>query len=1312
MTSNTTIRFTYVRILYFNFILLFYASSVFSASRIYVNQNSSAGNNDGSSWTNAYLNLQDALDAAVVNDSIWVAMGTYIPTESPNGSTSDTKDRAFHWDKDLAIYGGFIGDETALSQRDWKFNKTILSGALGGVNTNRSYHVAITARLTRASILDGFSVLLGQANGSGTILYSSLSFDKISGGGMYNNESSPTLTNMIFTQNTAELGGGILNRRSSPFIAYATFITNTAVLDGLGGGLYNFDNSSPIVANSLFINNHAGIGGGMNNALGANPIISNTTFFVNTATSRGGGIDNLQSDPVITNCIFSENRENGSVAIDGADINVLGSTPIVTYSLTQSFIGGSGSLSTLAAMFENTSDLIGPDNTWGTLDDGLQLTRCSPARNGGTNSGIQGGILVDMVDSIRIRETGVDMGPYEYDPEGKVFEVYYVSTAGNNANDGTTWATAFGELQFALDEACTRDTIWVMNGVYTPTESPDGSTTNVRDRAFHWNKDLVVYGGFNGTEVSLEQRDLDANQTILSGNLGVENSHHVVVIANLNARSIFDGFIIQDGIADGILSLTYSGHLYIRRLGGGMYVRNSYLQFANLALLNNTAGEGGGLYLETPQNIEFNVNLDHMVFNGNHAVSGGGAHINSTNTTISHSSFINNNVSTQFGTADGGGIYIENSSSSISNCNFNGNTATGQTARGGGLSISSFNFWQDSVSLYDVIIDSNSAKNGGGISNIAMNLLIEASELSNNNAEAGGAIYSNQSNNSIVNNSDIHDNTANNGAGIYLEAGTIHLLDVILRQNIAGFNGGGLYSTSNANPQITATTFLENEALNGGGAFSNSSSMTIIDSRFDANSAMKDGGGIYGAQSANTIRKSEFNSNTAINYGGGMYSFSSTDSITQSNFRNNSADFGAGMYSNESNTSLSSLLMEHNMATDGGGGIFNNNAISKLSNIVFSANSADNGGGIFNLESQFNMINSTLIENNSNINGGALLNTLSTPVVSNSIFWNNLRAGNRMVLGADIFDFLSTTDITYSSLQQFIGGDGSIKGNPLFIDSSNPDGPDEMWLTADDGLQLKSCSQAIDAGINDSIPNDLLTDIVDSMRIQNSLVDMGAYESDPSTITDEVPVVYVDHAASGSSSGLSWMDASVDLQSALRMSAGCSVDSIKIAEGTYFPTSTSDRSISFEIEPLDHTVIIGGYPNGGGLHDLNNHEVVLSGNIAGSSDLDNSYRVVDIKGQVELNNLAIKDGYGNETISPLDRGTGIYVSSTGDALLDHVTIENNSSAGIGSGIFMEAGAKLNIINSIIYNNPSLLMMSIFDMELGAELVIDSETIIE
>jgi len=101
------------------------------ATVLYVDADSS-GLNQGTTWTDAYTDLQSALHIAALPDSavteIWVAAGTYRP--SKRIAAYDPRTATFQLADQVAVYGGFAGGETELGQRDPAANETILSGDL------------------------------------------------------------------------------------------------------------------------------------------------------------------------------------------------------------------------------------------------------------------------------------------------------------------------------------------------------------------------------------------------------------------------------------------------------------------------------------------------------------------------------------------------------------------------------------------------------------------------------------------------------------------------------------------------------------------------------------------------------------------------------------------------------------------------------------------------------------------------------------------------------------------------------------------------------------------------------------------------------------------------------------------------------------------------------------------------------------------------------------------------------------------------------------------------------------------------------
>ena len=271
-------------------------------------------------WSTA-CELQTALSLAEPGDQIWVAAGIYLPT------TGLDREASFSLESGVAIYGGFPTNGGTWEDRDWVNNLTILSGDLGigGDIADNSYHVVTGSGVDETAILDGFTISSGNANNylvydggggmynaNGSPTLSNLTFsgnyttgDSAYGGGMYNLENSnPTLTDVTFSENSAtHYGGGMFNRYSSPTLTDVTFSDNLAAH---GGGVVNYY-SNPSLTNVTFSENTANqSGGGMFNWT-SSLTLTNVTFLGNSAGFEGGGMFNSTSSPTLTNVTFSGN---------------------------------------------------------------------------------------------------------------------------------------------------------------------------------------------------------------------------------------------------------------------------------------------------------------------------------------------------------------------------------------------------------------------------------------------------------------------------------------------------------------------------------------------------------------------------------------------------------------------------------------------------------------------------------------------------------------------------------------------------------------------------------------------------------------------------------------------------------------------------------------------------------------------------------------------------------------------------------------------------------------------------------------------
>ncbi|MDM8005431.1 MAG: hypothetical protein QUV05_04670 [Phycisphaerae bacterium] len=306
-----------------------------SAAVRYVKWNATGANN-GTSWTDAFLELQWALTVAVAGDEIWVAAGTYKPDYDVNMHTGD-RSASFFLKTGVGVYGGFSGTETVRSQRnpDPDTNGTILSGDLNGNdgpaftnNGENSYHVVTADYTDDTAVLDGFTITAGYANGDVTL---------DSGGGLivgstWGAAASPKIANCAFRSNWAsDIGGGVAVNQSGmgklpPYhvtvsFTACTFASNHAAV--FGGGLYTGsgavlpDHPTTILTQCSFIANSASRdndrdGGGVFSW----GFVSATecTFIGNTADGRGGALRAGNGD-VWTRCAFQQNtaRMGGAV---------------------------------------------------------------------------------------------------------------------------------------------------------------------------------------------------------------------------------------------------------------------------------------------------------------------------------------------------------------------------------------------------------------------------------------------------------------------------------------------------------------------------------------------------------------------------------------------------------------------------------------------------------------------------------------------------------------------------------------------------------------------------------------------------------------------------------------------------------------------------------------------------------------------------------------------------------------------------------------------------------------------------------------
>ena len=324
-------------------------TTAWSQGIIYVNVSSPAGaGGNGTTWATAYNDLQTALTNATADNQIWVAKGTYYPSQIPVSATGTLTDRhkTFQLMPNVSIYGGFEGTEENLSERNWKDNITILSGDIGtaGSTGDNCHHVVSAIGEVGNARLDGFTITDGVANMTGTISVNSLSINNNYGGGMviYDAGAGLTLTNLIVTNNVAtSRGGGIYTDLSA--IVNGNNITITNNTANLGGGIYSGGDSKCNLTHSTVSNNTTnGHGAGIYLA-GSSPELTDVTIRGNSITennSGGGMYITNNSAPLLTRVTISKNITQFS----GGGVFCSGAQPVFTHVTVDSNIAASGEI--------------------------------------------------------------------------------------------------------------------------------------------------------------------------------------------------------------------------------------------------------------------------------------------------------------------------------------------------------------------------------------------------------------------------------------------------------------------------------------------------------------------------------------------------------------------------------------------------------------------------------------------------------------------------------------------------------------------------------------------------------------------------------------------------------------------------------------------------------------------------------------------------------------------------------------------------------------------------------------------------------
>ncbi|MCR4857286.1 MAG: C10 family peptidase [Bacteroidales bacterium] len=340
----------------------------------------------------------------------------------------------------------------------------------------------------------------------------------------------------------------------------------------------------------------------------------------------------------------------------------------------------------------------------------------------------------------------------------------HIYVTENGTGDGSSWTTATGDLQGALNTALNiRNTYGVTPDVWVAAGTYYGDTTS--SNAFTMVEGVNVYGGFAGNEPAnydLSQRNFVANETVLDG----DSARRVLYqSANFNTETKWDGFTIRNGQTSGS--------------GAGAYLRkNAVLSQCRIQNNTSTNNSGGGVCV-------VNGRLTDCDVIGNTCSDYGGG-VYASGSIISDCRIEGNRTAYSY-SYGGGGVYL--TSSAVMGCQIVGNTSSHS---GGGVYASS-----NSNIVSCQIINNTAGGYGGGVYSSGSNIMISCRISRNQSSYSGGGINMSsgtQVRNCLVdNNSVVSTSTSYVGGGI---SGSGTVVNTTIVRNSSPGDGAGVNGTS------------------------------------------------------------------------------------------------------------------------------------------------------------------------------------------------------------------------------------------------------------------------------------------------------------------------------------------------------------------------------------------------------------------------------------------------------------------------------------------------------------------------------------
>ncbi len=838
------------------------------------------------------------------------------------------------------------------------------------------------------------------------------------------NGSTVTVNGGLMTKNSATLGGAIYNRLGVLTLSDAVFTENTATRNASGGdgnggaivanggsvtGSATFEkNTAENHAGALYLTYVKGADGAANIPGTAN--LTGGSFTENTA--MGGGAVSIRSGchGTFENVTFTGNSVSGWID-DGKDDTVDndgdgegGGAIYVGYgSVTLNNVTATGNIATdtFGGFLDSTGSVV--NITGGSFSGNI-----APA--GGAIYGINNSRItvadatISENESTFINPYGENLDQYDNKMGGGAVAVLNSTLTISNTTMDSNKSVYYGGTILVSKATVTIDKASVVSGSTGKT----GSAIYIRDNANVTVEDSSILNNKNDGSgvVYISYGTLDLINVTASGNSA--HSGGVVLASGTGATVNVTGGTWSDNSAT---------------FGGVFYISNAKVNVTDATFTENTSHLGGAIYntagtltLKDATFMKNTATKDSNGSNGNGGavtvvggtVTGSGTNVFKENTAENHAgaiyvSYLNNADTTKTGGVLNltDGLFESNSAS----C---GGAISSRTA--------------GSVTLTGTVLKDNSATasstgaQGGAIYSNAGSLTLSGVTLDGNTTNYyGAAVYSSGSVFTATDDCIVQNNTGITGAAVHLtinEGQTATITDMTLQKNqrLTGNANGTIYATGSGTLNITGLTATENVSSNGGVLYTSGGlTITIADSTLTDNEALTNGGVIaYRGTKSLTITGCTITGNTAPNGGVIEATGSGTVTIKSSTLESNTAtEKGGAIYASGASAKVvisDGTTLKANTAKYGGAVYMDLGATVTIDSSTLDGNSATTGEGGAILvadttkeqtrsETKLVMTGTTLQNNTSKTRGGALATAYDCPKViinaTNCTFYKN-----------------------------------------------------------------------------------------------------------------------------------------------------------------------------------------------------------------------------------------------------------------------------------------------------------------------------------